>query len=54
MPRPGRRSWLAFRRSRRGGQGDPLGAVVAGQMCDADSKLLEHADLRILAEFEAT
>ncbi|MDU7557733.1 MAG: cupin domain-containing protein [Pseudomonas sp.] len=25
-----------------------------GQMCDADSKLLEHADLRILAEFEAT
>lgn len=25
-----------------------------GQMCDADSKLLEHADLRILADFEAT
>ncbi|MEE1950279.1 cupin domain-containing protein [Pseudomonas alcaligenes] len=25
-----------------------------GQMCDADSKLLAHADLRILAEFEQT
>ena len=25
-----------------------------GQMCDADSKLLVHADLRILAEFEQT
>ena len=25
-----------------------------GQMCDADSKMLEHADLRILADFEAT
>lgn len=25
-----------------------------GQMCDADSKLLQHADLRILAEFEQT
>ena len=25
-----------------------------GQMCDSDSKLLEHADLRILAEFQAT
>ncbi|XQE65531.1 JmjC domain-containing protein [Pseudomonas sp. P3C3] len=25
-----------------------------GQMCDADSKLLQHADLRILADFEQT
>ncbi|WP_374323062.1 ribosomal protein uL16 3-hydroxylase [Aquipseudomonas alcaligenes] len=25
-----------------------------GQMCEADSKLLQHADLRILAEFEQT
>ena len=25
-----------------------------GQMCDADSKLLAHADLRILADFEQT
>ena len=25
-----------------------------GQMCDSDSKLLEHADLRILADFEQT
>ena len=25
-----------------------------GQMCDSESKLLEHADLRILADFQAT
>ena len=25
-----------------------------GQMCDADSKMLEHADLRILADFQQT